>query len=103
VRADIVLLGRRAQRMCMCSPRSPRLPEPGVRITLATRDLETPYSGMLPGVVAGLYRAEEAHIDLVRLAAATGTRLIHCRGERHRPHQQASRLAGRPADRQRQS
>jgi selenide,water dikinase len=32
---------------------------------------------MLPGVIAGLYAAEEAHIDLLRLAVATGTRLIH--------------------------
>src|SRR5262249_54557594 len=29
------------------------------------------------GVVAGLYGVEEAHIDLVRLAAVTGTRLVH--------------------------
>jgi selenide,water dikinase len=50
---------------------------PGVRVTLIARDLATPYSGMLPGVIAGLYRPEQAHIDLVRLAAATGTRLIH--------------------------
>ena len=30
-----------------------RRPLPGARITLVTRDLATPYSGMLPGVVAG--------------------------------------------------
>jgi selenide, water dikinase len=54
-----------------------RRPEPGVRVTLVTADLATPYSGMLPGVIAGLYAPEEAHIDLVRLAAATGARLIH--------------------------
>jgi len=47
------------------------------RVTLITRDLATPYSGMLPGVVAGLYAANEAHIDLVRLAAKTGARLVH--------------------------
>lgn len=50
--------------------------DPNVRVTLITRDLKTPYSGMLPGVIAGLYRAEEAHIDLGRLCAATGTRLV---------------------------
>src|SRR5690606_17962514 len=43
---------------------------------LVTRDAATPYSGMLPGVIAGLYTTEQAHIDLVRLAAATGTRLV---------------------------
>jgi selenide,water dikinase len=52
-------------------------PAAGVRLTLVTRDLETPYSGMLPGYVAGLYRFEECHIDLVRLARFAGARLIH--------------------------
>jgi selenide,water dikinase len=52
-------------------------PEPGVRVTLITRDLETPYSGMLPGVIAGLYTRDEAHIDLVRLTKAMDARLIH--------------------------
>ncbi len=52
-------------------------PLPGMRVTLIARDLATPYSGMLPGVIAGLYRTEQAHIDLERLAAVTGTRLIH--------------------------
>src|SRR5712691_3911797 len=52
-------------------------PSDGVRLTLVTRDVETPYSGMLPGYVAGLYRFEECHIDLVRLARFAGARLIH--------------------------
>lgn len=54
-----------------------RAREPGVRVTLIARELATLYSGMLPGVVAGLYAREEAHIDLARLAAMTGTHLIH--------------------------
>jgi selenide,water dikinase len=52
-------------------------PLAGSRVTLIARDLMTPYSGMLPGVVAGFYRFDEAHIDLAALAAATGTRLVH--------------------------
>src|SRR5436309_483790 len=52
-------------------------PVPGVRLTLVTRDVETPYSGMLPGYVAGLYRFAECNIDLVRLARFAGARLIH--------------------------
>lgn len=51
--------------------------EPGVTLTLITRDLMTPYSGMLPGVIAGLYRSAEAHIDLARLCASTGAKLVH--------------------------
>ena len=52
-------------------------PAPGVRLTLITRDIETPYSGMLPGYVAGLYSFAECHIDLMRLARFAGARLIH--------------------------
>ena len=52
-------------------------PMPGVRLTLIGRDIETPYSGMIPGFVAGRYTFDECHIDLARLAAWTGARLIH--------------------------
>ena len=52
-------------------------PMPGVRITLIGRDVETPYSGMIPGFVAGRYSFDECHIDLARLCAWTGARLFH--------------------------
>lgn len=51
-------------------------PVAGVRLTLVARDGETPYSGMLPGLVGGHYERDECHVDLRRLAAATGVRLI---------------------------
>ena len=34
------------------------------------------YSGMMPGVLAGQYKVEEMEIDLVRLCASAGARLI---------------------------
>ncbi len=43
-------------------------PMPGLRITLITDHSSTPYSGMLPGHVAGFYTHEECHIDLRKLA-----------------------------------
>ena len=43
-------------------------PVPGVRVILISRVAETPYSGMLPGLIAGHYTKEEAHIALEPLA-----------------------------------
>lgn len=43
-------------------------PLPGVRLTLITEASDTPYSGMLPGHIAGFYNHDECHIDLRRLA-----------------------------------
>ncbi len=51
-------------------------PIEGVRFTLLTREAETPYSGMLPGVVAGRYARDEAQIDAGKLVRFAGGRLF---------------------------
>ncbi|MFK8020852.1 MAG: selenide, water dikinase SelD [Pseudomonadales bacterium] len=49
---------------------------PGVRVTLISEQVQTPYSGMLPGFVAGHYAKQDTLIDLNRLCQATGVRWI---------------------------
>jgi selenide, water dikinase len=51
-------------------------PLPGVRLTLITDVTHAPYSGMLPGYVAGLYGFEDCHIDLRLLCQFAGARMI---------------------------
>jgi selenide,water dikinase len=50
-------------------------PLPGVRLTLITREVDTPYSGMLPGHIAGHYSADDIHIDTGPLSRFAGARL----------------------------
>lgn len=51
-------------------------PIPGVELTLISDVEQTPYSGMLPGHVAGIYSYAETHIDLSSLAKFAGAKLI---------------------------
>ena len=52
-------------------------PENGVRLTLITDVLKTPYSGMLPGHIEGIWSDQDMYINLVKLARFAGARLIH--------------------------
>ncbi len=51
-------------------------PEPGVRLTLVSTPVDTPYSGMLPGYLAGHYGFDDCNIDLRQLCRFAGARLI---------------------------
>ncbi len=49
---------------------------PDVRLTVISPFSRATYSGMLPGTLAGLYTQDDMEIDLVRLCASVGARLI---------------------------
>lgn len=71
-------------------------PLAGLRVTVISRDIHTPYSGMLPGLVAGQYGREQAHIDLRPLCRFAGARLYHDAVEGIDLEQRRLRCAGRP-------
>ncbi len=71
VQADIVLVGGGHAHALFIRQwaKSPLL---DVRITLISNVVMTPYSGMLPGLLAGHYGFEETHIDLPKLCNFAG-------------------------------
>lgn len=72
---DVVLIG--AGHTNMHVVRMFRMaPLPGVRLTIVSAFSRATYSGMLPGTLAGLYTAADMEIDLWRLAAPFGIRVI---------------------------
>ncbi len=71
-------------------------PIEGLQITLITRDVHTPYSGMLPGYIAGHYSYDESHIDLRPLARFAGARLIHAPATALKPEEKLIICGDRP-------
>lgn len=73
ISTDVVLVGG-GHTHALVLRRWGMAPIPGVRLTLLSDLVDTPYSGMLPSYVAGRYSFDEAHIDLRPL-----TRFAQCR------------------------
>ena len=71
-------------------------PLAGARLTLVNPGPVAPYTGMLPGHVAGHYTRAEMMIDLVRLARFAGARLILDRATGIDRAARLVHLAGRP-------
>ena len=72
---DLVLLGG-GHTHALVLRKWAMTPLAGVQVTLVNPDVKAPYTGMLPGFVAGHYSRNELDIDLVKLARAAGARLI---------------------------
>ena len=95
LRRDLVLVGgghSHALALRMLAMR----PVQGLRITLVSPHSHTPYSGMLPGLIAGHYTFDETHIDLARLCQWAGARFVQAEATALHPARRRVSLAGRP-------
>ena len=75
---DVVLVGG-GHAHALLLRRWGMAPLPGARLTLIDPNPKAPYTGMLPGHVAGHYPRDALDIDLVRLARFAGARLVEGR------------------------
>lgn len=73
--AELVLVGGGHSHLVVIKQLGQQ-PLPGVKVTLISKHLHTPYSGMLPGVIAGHYQLPEASVDLKALCQWAGIRFV---------------------------
>jgi len=66
----------------------------GATVTLVSSDRYTPYSGMLPGLIAGHYAYEDCHIDLEELCGAAAVNFVRGTVQGLLPDQGVATLAG---------
>ncbi len=92
---DIVLVGGGHSHVGVLKRLGMR-PIPGVRLTVICQDAHTPYSGMLPGYIAGHYSYDDVHIDLRRLCQFAGARFYRAEADGIDRQQQRVRCKGRP-------
>ena len=63
IKNDLILIGGGHAHLMLIMEYGKK-PIPNTRITLISNELDTPYSGMIPGYIEGIYSWREAHIDL---------------------------------------
>ena len=73
---DLVLIGGGHSHIMLMMELSKK-PIQGNRITLISKEIDTPYSGMIPGFIEGIYTWRETHIDLYKLCFKLNIRFIH--------------------------
>ncbi|MGZ4959734.1 MAG: selenide, water dikinase SelD [Methylomonas sp.] len=92
--SDLVLLGGGHANVQLLKMMAMK-PIGGLRITLISDQTHSPYSGMIPGFLAGYYSYEECHFDLRRLCEELGQRFIKARIIGVDPHRKTVQLENR--------
>ena len=92
---DIVLIGG-GHSHAMLLQQWAKQPVPGARLTLVSPHLQSAFSDMLPGLVAGHYEYGDVHINLPRLCRAAGARFVQACAHQVDTEQRRISLLGRP-------
>lgn len=92
---DLVLVGG-GHSHALVLLRLSMAPLSGVRVTLISESSTSPYSGMLPGLVAGHYEPRDVYVDLRKLCHHASVRFIQARVCGIDPNNKRVILEGRP-------